>query len=259
MRIKFFGVGSAEPSPLEHNLSLLLESENTPLLVDCGGSPAHSILAASLNLNDFTDIFLTHSHTDHIYGLPSLVHSKWMSEGRRSGKKLRLFGSSETLSFARQLLRVFRFDSKRHAVEIEYVAVRDGDEIRASISKHGVMLRSVPVQHGDARTNGIAIECGHDTKVFFSSDTVIFNGLDRYVNQECAVWIMDAGGGWESNAGHAGLNDVFEYADRREFRGTLYLVHLPPTRERFLQEVLAKSLDKRYKVVLPADGDEIEI
>ena len=76
----FLGTGSAEPATNRNNLSFLVSDKagDRMVLVDCSGAPVQTILRLGYQPEYLTDVILTHSHVDHIYALPSLVHTLWL-------------------------------------------------------------------------------------------------------------------------------------------------------------------------------------
>ena len=75
MNIFFIGTGSAVPTARRDNTALYVENNSGGLLIDCPGSPLSKLTGLGINPADLKSVFLTHMHTDHVYGLPSLIHS----------------------------------------------------------------------------------------------------------------------------------------------------------------------------------------
>ena len=73
--IIFLGTGGAAATPERDNTSLLLRQEEELVLVDCPGSVTRKIRSLDLDPRALRALMITHVHPDHIYGLPSLVHS----------------------------------------------------------------------------------------------------------------------------------------------------------------------------------------
>jgi ribonuclease Z len=58
-------------------------------LFDVGEATQHRLIGSKLKLNKLDNIFITHMHGDHLYGLPGLLSSRTYFEG---AGKLRLYG-----------------------------------------------------------------------------------------------------------------------------------------------------------------------
>lgn len=79
-KLKFFGSGGAF-STKKSNSSAYLESYNeeyklkTLIIIDCGETVVRDIME-HLNHNDYNDVvvFITHMHSDHVGGLPTLAY-----------------------------------------------------------------------------------------------------------------------------------------------------------------------------------------
>lgn len=87
MELSFIGTGSAFSGKI--NNSAYLKSKNSMLLIDCGETVFGEILRR--NLLDGVDsvyVFITHTHSDHVGSLSSLIHYINLS----SGAKVHLVG-----------------------------------------------------------------------------------------------------------------------------------------------------------------------
>lgn len=72
IQVTFLGVGSAF-SRKNATSSILIESGNIKMLVDCGVPVLKSLTEYGINLKEVTHIFITHLHADHIGGLEQLA------------------------------------------------------------------------------------------------------------------------------------------------------------------------------------------
>lgn len=99
IELTMLGTGNAAVTQC-YNTCFTIRNGNQVLLVDAGGG--NGILArleqASVPLSDIHDIFLTHTHTDHILGVVWVVRmiAQAMNAGKYSGE-LHLYGHDEGL------------------------------------------------------------------------------------------------------------------------------------------------------------------
>lgn len=105
-RIVFLGTSRCLPTLHRDNTSLLFESSQEALLVDCGGKPYQKLLQAGVDPDKLATIIITHYHVDHCYGLPSLLSSLHLS-GRL--KPLRVLGLPGVIDKLAVLMAVFDY------------------------------------------------------------------------------------------------------------------------------------------------------
>ena len=67
------GTGGMMPLPGRHLTSVLLRREGELLLFDCGEATQVSLRALNLRWKKITAIFISHTHADHITGLPGIL------------------------------------------------------------------------------------------------------------------------------------------------------------------------------------------
>lgn len=105
MKLTFFGAhGAAQPAHGANTCFLLDGGEGSRLLVDAGGDPARHLRRAGVSPLDLDALMLTHRHTDHVYGLPSIVHNLKMA---RRSRMLSVIGNADVLGFAHGVLDAF--------------------------------------------------------------------------------------------------------------------------------------------------------
>ena len=100
--IHFLGTGGWVATRERDNTSLLIQENEKLVLVDCPGSVIQKIKKTDLDPEAIVSILITHVHPDHVYGLPSLVHSLMLVECT-----INLYGSEETVQFCLNLLDLF--------------------------------------------------------------------------------------------------------------------------------------------------------
>lgn len=92
MELLFLGTGAGSPAKTRNVSSLalkLLDEINEVWLFDCGEATQHQILNTTLKPRKIRNIFITHLHGDHIFGLAGLLSSRSFQGGE---DKLTLYG-----------------------------------------------------------------------------------------------------------------------------------------------------------------------
>ncbi len=168
MPFRFFGSSAAVPSPNRDNTALVFYSDEEVVLVDCSGSPYQKILKAGLNPMRVSSLIVTHRHVDHVYGIPSLVHTMGLAERRTT---LHVYALAETLKILRGFTDLFPPEEKMpYRIDLHEVLPKEGHEI---LRAKGFRMLSTPVQHGAANI-GLRIEFDSPREqgtVVYSSDT----------------------------------------------------------------------------------------
>lgn len=73
--ITVLGTSGAVPSYGRHCSGILLRTDTTDVLIDCGEGTQMQLQAAGLGLGKCQTILITHLHGDHYFGLPGLISS----------------------------------------------------------------------------------------------------------------------------------------------------------------------------------------
>ena len=121
IEICFLGTGGSVATRERDNTSFLVNHNGTLVLIDCPGSVIQKIRKFNFDPRDVTAILVTHIHPDHVYGLPSFVHSLMLDECH-----IRLFGSEETVNFCKKFLDLFHLRDKKIKTRIEFVSLGSG-------------------------------------------------------------------------------------------------------------------------------------
>lgn len=115
-KVVMLGSGNPFPDPMRSGPSVAVVVNDVPYLFDAGAGIWQAIGAATpsyggsikaLESNNLTKVFLTHLHSDHVVGLPSLILLPW-ALGR--SEPLEVYGPPGTKKMVDNLLEAFRED-----------------------------------------------------------------------------------------------------------------------------------------------------
>jgi ribonuclease Z len=73
MELIFVGTGSGRTSLNRFHSSLLFRDKNNSILIDCGDGISKALLSQNIPINSISHIVISHYHSDHLAGLPSLL------------------------------------------------------------------------------------------------------------------------------------------------------------------------------------------
>ncbi|BCL30505.1 MBL fold metallo-hydrolase [Streptomyces aurantiacus] len=244
------GSGSAKPSALRANSSYLVETGGSLLAIDCSGSPVHEIMSRGLDPGALRHLYLTHGHADHVYGLPSLIHSLWML-GLFRQEPLAVHGTRETIGIAKALLAPFGLEERRNAPRIDWRQA-DADRPGELEGAAGLRVTAFPVTH--AGTEALGYRVG-DT--VFSGDAICDDRLMSAVDDSVRAFVVDCTGP-AGNAGHAGAADIAELVRKRPALESVLLTHIgfPASEE---SAVLDAFQGCGAEVRVLVDGDRLEL
>ncbi len=245
MRIAFFGVSGALGAPGDGNVSFAVELDERTVLVDCSGSPASQLAAVGCDLTELDVLVLTHAHTDHLYALPSLIHSAWIA-GRT--KPLPIISNHATREQAQRLLGVFGLPEKSGMFRFDWITTEEGS-YRLSESG-GSELRWFPVLHG-VPTIGLAIREGA-VRVVYSGDTAPSEAVLEAA-RGCDLLIHECSGAFDDEArlrqqGHTSAEQAGRLA-REAGAARAALVHLPATGWEALRDEAAEAFGKPVEIL----------
>ncbi len=125
----FLGTGGSVATPTRDNTSLLLRSGEDVVLVDCPGSLIQKLGKLKIDARRVRTILLTHIHPDHIYGLPSFIHSLMLETG-----DILFLASPRAILLARRLLDLFGLRKKNIKTRVRFRSLKPGKKIDISRS-----------------------------------------------------------------------------------------------------------------------------
>jgi len=164
-RLAFACLGSsgAVPSAERDTTSLVVRAGGTVCLVDVGGSPVQKLRRLAVDPVDLAAVVVTHTHPDHVYGLPALVQNLIIL-GRRT--PLPVYCRVEHVDLLKSLLALFEL-TKELDVSIQAVEPREGVRV---LETPDVAITASPNVHGRMPNLAVRAEAG-GRSVVYSSDT----------------------------------------------------------------------------------------
>lgn len=138
-RMILLGVGTAVPDQDRGHTHMVWDGPGGPLLIDAGGSTYQRLLQAGIEPTALAAILITHSHADHINGLPALLFSMCLA-GRTA--PLPIYALPETISIVTRLLDAFELE--QYTVQPAWRPINASDQIALDA---GWSLTTAPTQH----------------------------------------------------------------------------------------------------------------
>ena len=125
----FIGTGGSVATEDRDNTSFLLVGHDTVAMIDCPGSVVQKLKKAQVNPRKVHSLLVTHIHPDHIYGLPSLIHSLMLDECL-----INLYGSAESVDFCRNLLDLFHLRDEKIKTRVDFIPLDPGQDFQLTES-----------------------------------------------------------------------------------------------------------------------------
>ncbi|GAK57816.1 beta-lactamase domain protein [Candidatus Vecturithrix granuli] len=182
-RITLLGTSGAVSNAQRDNVSLIFSSQQEQLpdfhiLLECGGSAAHKLAKIGIRYEMLQDVIITHTHLDHLYGLPGLIFSIMYRDVERTAP-FRIYcpeGASEMIS---RFLDFFEL-RKDCWFPLEIHGIPEEEQALVLENVH-VIITSTPVNHAPTMpTYGVKILSKISGKsVVYSSDTTYSERLIR--------------------------------------------------------------------------------
>lgn len=200
-RLWILGSGTALPSASRDNTYLALEAASGCWLIDCGAAPYRRLLQVGLEPAALQGVVLTHSHADHLYGLPALLFQLALV-GRNEA--LPIYGLAETLRVAQQIVAAFELGE--HSVAHEWRVVDPGRDITVVSDAGNVgRLQVRPVIHSRPAI-GVRITAPNGWAAAYSGDTQWCPGVVDLARG--AQWLLHECTVSQTLAGHSTPEEV---------------------------------------------------
>src|SRR5712692_547296 len=218
-RCILLGTAAALPSATRDNTALVFVGTHSSILVDCPGGAYAKLLRAGVAPEALTHLLLTHTHTDHTYGLPGLLQSLWLG-GREA--PLPVFGLPTVQSLVDRALEAFTPFGERTPFALlrqtlpgeaadEPVFETEDFRVWTAPTRHSVPSVALRVE---ARASGVAVVYSSDAAPCVAVERVAA-GAERLVHE--ATYPASAAGEAErfSHTTSVQAAEVARHADAR--------------------------------------------
>ncbi len=276
MKIKLLGTRGSIPSPGKYTVKYggnttcidLTLNSGRKIIIDAGSGMrvlSNEILAEKIN---HINLFLTHSHWDHIQGFPFFIPIYIPTFS------IKIFAASPTYGRLLDILKgqmqslYYPVPFKQIAAKIEFEKIR-----KSGISIDGVKISSILTNH-PLETHAFKFEENGKTLVFMSDNELDHQDIAAIPYEDHLDFIKDSDvlihdaqyekremkkhKGW----GHSSWEQTVVFAKEGKIK-TLYLTHYDPTRkDKQIDSIIKKAnklSGKGLKVKGAREGNEFEL
>jgi ribonuclease Z len=217
-KLIFLGTASAVAYQGHENSFLVLQGEDSSILVDCSTRPVMRLKEAGIDHNDLSDLIITHFHPDHVSGLATLIMDMWIL-GRE--KDFHIHGCEHAISRAIKLMDLFGWQEWSDLYPVHFHTL-PLDELAPVLENQEFKILSSPVKHM-IPTLGIRVEYrGGEFVIAYSSDTSPVPETVKLA-ADADVLIHEAAG---TTFHHSTASQAGEIASQAGVKD-LYLIHYP--------------------------------
>jgi ribonuclease Z len=206
------------PSASRDTTAVVIRAGGSTCLVDVGGSPVQKLRRIGIDPVSLSAVVVTHTHPDHVYGLPALIQGLLIL-GRRA--PLPVYCRVEHTDLVGRLLDLFGLSDEGLSVPVVPVEPREGVRV---LETPDLVLTASPNAHGRMPNLAIRADAG-GRSVVYSSDTrpcaeveALARGATVLIHE--ATFARPDPSQWHSTAREAG--QVARHAGVRR----LYLAHV---------------------------------
>jgi len=216
--IVILGSANAVPDQQHENTHLMVVEGEHHVLIDCASNPIQRLHQAGIELDEISDIILTHFHPDHVSGAPLLLMDMWLL-GRKL--PLNIYGLTHTIDRMEAMMELFEWKRWPGFFPVVFCRIPE-QEFSPVLDFPDLRVYASPVKHL-IPTIGLRIEFLRENKVAaYSCDTEPCQQVVRLA--ELADILLHESAG--PSLGHSSSAQAAEIAQQANAR-SLYLIHYP--------------------------------
>jgi len=250
-KLIFLGTASAVAFEGHENTYLVIQGDDSSILVDCASNPILKLKQAGIHFEDVTDLVITHFHADHVSGLPNLLMDMWIL-GRK--KPFRIYGTDHSISRAEKLMALFDWEEWKNLYPVSFHTL-PVEERTLVLENQEFRIHSSPGDHL-IPTIGLRIESIiNEFTVVYSCDTNPHPAIMRLAS-DADILIHESAGPYEGHSTPAQAGEIASQAGA----GKLYLVHYSIHGDKTASSIV-EDAKKTFsgEVILAEDFMEIDL
>lgn len=246
--LTFLGTGEAFDADRPHT-SLLLRTEDTCLLLDCGALVPPRLWSRLHDASVLHGVWISHLHADHAFGIPLLLGRMW--EERRT-EPLTFLGAAGIAERAGEILdRGYPGMRQRLEFELREQAIEPGAESRF----RDLGLRSAATRHS-LRNLALRVALPGEAALVYSGDGEPTE--ESALLGEGAHWVHECFAVSESIPGHASLDGLARQI-RRQRPVRMGLVHVSRHHRRAMAPAAEALASQGLPVHVVETGDRWDL
>jgi ribonuclease Z len=218
-KLLILGSSNAIPDEKHENTHMAVIGREHFVLIDCVNNPIVRTKQAGLDLDDLTDIIITHFHPDHVSGVPLLLMDMWLM-GRQ--RPLNIHGLDYTLERLEKLMEFYDWDTWPNFYQVSFHRLPGNGEKNPVLENQDFRILASPVHHLVPNI-GLRIEfLESDKSLAYSCDTEPCKEVENLA-AGVDVLIHESAG---ETMGHTSAAQAGEIATKSG-SASLYLIHYP--------------------------------
>lgn len=137
--VHVLGCGSAKPSPVHNPSSTVVNFRENLFMIDCGEGAQKEFQRHKLKLTRLSNIFLTHLHGDHVFGLPGLIGTMALS-GIEGEITIHTFEDGKRI-----LTSIFDYFNRGLPIDVKFNVIKLEEKV--VFENSALRVRTVPLRH----------------------------------------------------------------------------------------------------------------
>ncbi len=223
-RVILLGTGAALSDATREHTYMVVQGDESSILIDCCGSPVQRLSKAGVGLDRIDHLILTHHHPDHVYGVSIFLLDLWLA-GRK--KVLHIHGLPGTLRATRGMMHALEWEQW---FKVGFFPVEFHPVSKRAMSLHLVtpefLIATTTTKHllPTLATRVVSRQSGKS--IVYSSDTEVCDSVVELA-RGADILFHEATTLNKASLGHSSARQAGAQAKRAGVK-KLVLVHLPP-------------------------------
>lgn len=246
MEILFLGVGEACDSN-HGNSSVLITTESSKILLDCGFSVPHRFFRVCKDPDCLDFIWISHFHGDHFFGLPLLLLRFWEMKRTRPLQIISQEGLAEKITAVLEL--AYPGFAKKLSFPIQFHTIKPGTHLQY----RDITLEATQTIHSQCNY-GLLLDDGKH-RLYYSGDGRPTQEVSQLA-RGCDLALHEAFTMEDSMPNHGSVSGCLQLMEEAQIK-QLALIHLERKTRKNQSNNINKLLQDHANVFLPVEGDTI--